>query len=722
MRVIQNINNYINKYKYLRISGIISSFVLLIITAFSVFPLVLDSSAEATAGTSVPSTTTLTMALGSSSANLNIIPKDTTGTFSSSTSTETAKFGITTNNYTGYTLTISASDDDGLLTNTDTSITTNNTLSSINTVTDSSTFNNSTALNGKWGYLPSKYNSETNLVYRPAPTTTASTLDATTTANPTTANDYTIGLGARVNYSVPAGTYTNTFILSAVGNPVPYAVTYSDNTGDSSVKNLPVFKGDTANHTQTGDIASNTITLSSTKPTRTGYTFKSWCLGTVSDNGTTCTGTSFNAGADFGMDQTIANTATLYATWTVNTYNITIKTATGISKVTLNGTECTSTSGCAVNGLTFGKSYNLVATLSTGYTFTNWAPGSYGSVASTTTASTTYTVGAGASTITPTATINKYSLTITFAGYGVSSVQVRSASGTGGNLLGTVSGSGGSVSNLTYGTTYYLYPTYSSNYKINKWAKTDSASGAALSSTTAANPTYKIGLGNGAVTITGQPTYIQDLTAAQCSTLASSGNISVRDRRDNQDYTVRYINSKCWMTRNLAIGCNGSGSTYSADIKSRSLTSTYSNVSTSWSTPTALLSAASASTLTADYSAGRMQCDSTYGAWYNYYAATAGTISTNSNTTAASKDICPKGWRLPTNDEFSGITSSATAFSPVAGGYYSYGALGARSSGYWWSATSSSATGRYLLNYNGSSLNTSSNNRYNGLHVRCIKS
>ena len=718
LRVIQTINEYIKFNKYIRVSGIVSSFVLFILLSLSIHPIVLDSSAEATAGTSLPSTTTLTMALGSSSANLDIMPKDSNGTFSSSSTDETAKFGVTTNNYTGYTLTISASDDLGTLTNS----TAASTLSSISTVTDSATFSSTTALNGKWGYLPSKYNSETNLVYRPAPTTTASTLDATTTANPTTANDYTIGLGARIDYTKPAGTYTNTFVLSAIANPVPYAITYSDNTGDSSVKNLPVFEGNTTNHTQTGDIASTNVTLSSTVPTRTGYTFKSWCLGTVSNSGTTCTGTSFNAGANFGMDQTIANTATLYATWTVNTYNITIKTATGISKVTLNGTECTSTSGCAVNGLTFGKSYNLVATLSTGYTFTKWAPGSYGSVASTTTASTTYTVGAGASTITPTATINKYSLTITFAGYGVSNVQVRSASGTGGNLLGTVSSSGGSVSNLTYGTTYYLYPTYSSNYKINKWAKTDSASGAALSSTTAANPTYKIGLGNGAVTITGQPTYIQDLTAAQCSTLASSANATVRDRRDNQDYTVRYINSKCWMTRNLAIGCNGSGTTYGSSVSSKSLNSTYSNVSSTWSTPTALLSAASSSTQTADYSAGRMQCNATYGAWYNYFAATAGTISTNSNTTAASKDICPKGWRLPTKAEFDGIASSATAFSPVTGGYYSSGSLSSTGFGFWWSATSYDATGRYYLGYNGSSLSTTDVTRYRGLYVRCIKS
>ncbi|MDO4527015.1 MAG: FISUMP domain-containing protein, partial [Candidatus Saccharibacteria bacterium] len=179
---------------------------------------------------------------------------------------------------------------------------------------------------------------------------------------------------------------------------------------------------------------------------------------------------------------------------------------------------------------------------------------------------------------------------------------------------------------------------------------------------------------------------------------------------------VAEINGDWWMTRNLAIGCNGSGSSYGSSASSKSLTSTYSNVSKAWSTPTAGLSKGDS------YDTPYMTCNSTYGAWYNYAAASAGTITGSSNSTAATKDICPAGWRLPTNTEQSGITSSSTAFSPVTGGRYSNGSISLTGRGYWWSATANGATTRYLLNWYGSSLNTYYVNRSLGFYVRCIRS
>lgn len=80
-------------------------------------------------------------------------------------------------------------------------------------------------------------------------------------------------------------------------------------------------------------------------------------------------------------------------------YNITIKTSTGISKVSLNGIECTSTSGCVVTGLTEGETYNLVATVADGYVFTSWGSISNGSFDNSALATTTYTVGGGPETL-----------------------------------------------------------------------------------------------------------------------------------------------------------------------------------------------------------------------------------------------------------------------------------------------------------------------------------
>ena len=217
-------------------------------------------------------------------------------------------------------------------------------------------------------------------------------------------------------------------------------------------------------------------------------------------------------------------------------------------------------------------------------------------------------------------------------------------------------------------------------------------------------------------------TYMQDVTADIVANTADGTTATLTDKRDEKTYTVAKINGALWMTQNLAVGCNGSGSTYGSSVSSKSLTSSDSNVSTTWSTPTALLSASANSSSTSGYTTAAMQCSSTYGAWYNYAAATAGTITGSSNSTAATYDICPAGWRLPTRSEFSGITSYSDAFSPVTGGYYYYGSLDGTGYGTWWSATANATTSRYRLFWNGSSLNTDGNSRYLGHYVRCVRS
>ncbi|MDO5480390.1 MAG: hypothetical protein Q4F58_01825, partial [Candidatus Saccharibacteria bacterium] len=155
-----------------------------------------------------------------------------------------------------------------------------------------------------------------------------------------------------------------------------------------------------------------------------------------------------------GVSITISSDTTFYAVCTPNPYDITIKTVTGISKVTLNGVDCTSSTGCTVSGLIFDQSYNLVAEVEPGYTFASWSAGSYGSISDTTATSTSYTVGAGNSTITPSVTINKYTLTVNPNG-------------------GTWSGSTSSQTfTQNYGTTKTIAdptagPTYSISYNAN---------------------------------------------------------------------------------------------------------------------------------------------------------------------------------------------------------------------------------------------------------------
>lgn len=78
-----------------------------------------------------------------------------------------------------------------------------------------------------------------------------------------------------------------------------YTVSYNANGGDGAPGNQTKWYG-------------TTLALSSTKPTRTGYSFKNW--NTKSDG----TGTSYASGANYTGNAAL----TLYAQWTANTYTI----------------------------------------------------------------------------------------------------------------------------------------------------------------------------------------------------------------------------------------------------------------------------------------------------------------------------------------------------------------------------------------------------------------
>lgn len=76
-----------------------------------------------------------------------------------------------------------------------------------------------------------------------------------------------------------------------------------------------------------------------------------------------------------------------------------------------------------------------------------------------------------------------------------------------------------------------------------------------------------------------------------------------------------------------------------------------------------------------------------YGALYNWYAVNTGKLA-------------PKGWRVPTNDDWSksAIGATSSGFSVLLGGYrYHDGSFDtSRSNGRWWGATESGASSAYF--------------------------
>lgn len=218
--------------------------------------------------------------------------------------------------------------------------------------------------------------------------------------------------------------------------------------------------------------------------------------------------------------------------------------------------------------------------------------------------------------------------------------------------------------------------------------------------------------------------YMQDLNPALCTTTP----MTVVDKRDNKEYTIAKLpDGNCWMTQNLRYQGDTVGST--STTTSWIMKSATSNISADKTMTMTDLTAGDSYDVARYHVATSDQVPSgasytaeDMGVWYNYAAASAMTITGSSNENPQVYDICPKGWRLPTNSEQSGITSYASTYSPVAGGDYSNGMLGDTGNGYWWSSTSNSTTIRYSLRWNGSSLRISSYYRYGGFYVRCIRS
>ena len=161
-------------------------------------------------------------------------------------------------------------------------------------------------------------------------------------------------------------------------------MTYDGNTNDGGTAPVDPNSPYTVNSTVT--------VLGSGSLTKTGYTFAHW--NTAADG----SGTSYNPAATF----TITADTTLFAQWTLNTYQLSVVAETGgtitepaSSPVTVNHGEATT----------------ITALADAGYTFSGWmVTTGTASIANDTSASTTITLTSGDATVTANFTINTYTL------------------------------------------------------------------------------------------------------------------------------------------------------------------------------------------------------------------------------------------------------------------------------------------------------------------------
>ncbi|MBR2708855.1 hypothetical protein IKE98_00790 [Candidatus Saccharibacteria bacterium] len=205
------------------------------------------------------------------------------------------------------------------------------------------------------------------------------------------------------------------------------------------------------------------------------------------------------------------------------------------------------------------------------------------------------------------------------------------------------------------------------------------------------------------------PTMQDQTVSSLAAAMPNEGDkATFKDDRDNKKYEITKINGDYWMTQNLRF--TGTNLDPATSNVASATTITYGNLTSGVSYDEARIHTG-------------MDDNGDPTVWYNYAAASAMTVTGYPNDTDAIYDICPAGWRLPTSNEFNGITSYGDIFNPVSGGAYNNGTLSDSGHGYWWSTTAFSISNRYRLFWNGSILgtNNSSGGRFSGFYVRCIK-
>lgn len=215
------------------------------------------------------------------------------------------------------------------------------------------------------------------------------------------------------------------------------------------------------------------------------------------------------------------------------------------------------------------------------------------------------------------------------------------------------------------------------------------------------------------------PDYINPCEEAQH---VSNGILT--DPRDGKTYTVKALkDDQCWMTQNLAI----------VDAE---LTSENSNLldGETFTIPASSTNNFSPSNNNAAY----LQEQPEYGALYSWYTATAGWGTTDVTSGNSPKDICPKGWRLPTggsNGEYKKLMTDyypgeayadprpfANELGYVLSGSIDYGYLSAQGGrGFYWTSTAYSANNANFFYISDTNINPDNDYaKYYGYAVRCV--
>ena len=209
------------------------------------------------------------------------------------------------------------------------------TIATLSSTASPSTFASAsdTTTSNKWGYKVNTTNLSTvdTTIYNP---TIAASIPLNKTNTPINTGDETdITFAAKVDSETPAGSYKVDLNFTAITNANTYSITFNPGSAssDASLSGMP------SPNPQTGALesgSSTSITLSSSTPTRAGYSFLGWCsvAPTTSNNTDSCSGTTYQPNSSITI-YTDTPDIILYAMWDINSYAITITNSNTSSSV-----------------------------------------------------------------------------------------------------------------------------------------------------------------------------------------------------------------------------------------------------------------------------------------------------------------------------------------------------------------------------------------------------
>ena len=213
------------------------------------------------------------------------------------------------------------------------------------------------------------------------------------------------------------------------------------------------------------------------------------------------------------------------------------------------------------------------------------------------------------------------------------------------------------------------------------------------------------------------------MTADVVAGTEAGASKTLTDTRGGSYTVAKLADGNIWMTQNL-------------NLYNKTLTPADSDVSSNFTIPDSSTDnwCTEDNAACANQSMALYSDNASYGTYYNWYTATAGTGTYEITSGNATSSICPTGWRLPTSTEFNTMYNqygSGRNLRATGAGQPAFVLSGFRSGsstydqgsyGYYWSSTAYSSFNAYRLYLNSSGVYPRDYiSKYYGFSVRCVK-